>query len=67
MAQIRIEPKRTGLGWLWVLIALVVIALAAWLFIGRGGTSTRSAPRAAGPAPTSYPVSRQTVMPLAAT
>lgn len=66
MAQIRIERKQTGLGWLWVLIALIVIAIAAWLYFGRSGTSTGSTPRTATPGPASYPVSGQTVLPLAA-
>ncbi len=30
MAEIRVEPKRRSLAWLWVLLALVVIGLVVW-------------------------------------
>ena len=33
MAEIRVEPKRGGARWLWLLIALVVVALLAWYFL----------------------------------
>jgi hypothetical protein len=33
MAEIRVEPKRGGLGWLWLLIAAVIIAALAWYFL----------------------------------
>ena len=33
MAEIKVEPKRRGLGWLWAIIALVVIAAAVWYFM----------------------------------
>jgi hypothetical protein len=37
MADIDIVPKRrTGSAWLWIVIAIVVIALL-WLAFGRGG------------------------------
>ncbi|MDQ3697153.1 MAG: hypothetical protein M3373_03880 [Gemmatimonadota bacterium] len=38
MAEIRVEPKRGGLGWLWVVIALIVIAFLAWYFLSDRGT-----------------------------
>lgn len=34
MAEIRVEPKRGGLGWVWLIIALIVLALLAWYFLG---------------------------------
>jgi hypothetical protein len=45
MAEIKVEPKRGGLGWLWALIALVVIAAAVWYFM----SSSRPAPVPAAP------------------
>ncbi|MEJ7811415.1 MAG: hypothetical protein WKG32_13470 [Gemmatimonadaceae bacterium] len=35
MAQIKVEQKRGGLGWLWIVLALVVIAVLAWYFLSR--------------------------------
>ena len=32
MAEIRVEQKR-GLGWLWALIALVIVVLLIWFFM----------------------------------
>jgi hypothetical protein len=33
MAEIKVEPKRGGLGWLWAIIILALIAAAAWYFM----------------------------------
>ncbi len=38
MAQIRIEPRRSRLVWLWVIIALIIIAVIIWFIAGRPGT-----------------------------
>jgi hypothetical protein len=32
MAEIRMEKKSGGMGWLWILLAILAIALLAWLF-----------------------------------
>jgi hypothetical protein len=48
MAEIRIERKRRGLGWLWLLLALIICAALAWYFLSSG----RSAAPAAAPATT---------------
>jgi len=53
MAEIKVEPKRRGLGWLWAIIALVVIAAAVWYFMR---TST------AAPAPAAQSDSARTSM-----
>jgi hypothetical protein len=42
MAQIRIEQKRSGLGWLLALIALIILALIIWWFAA-GSRSTAGA------------------------
>ena len=36
MAEIRVEEKRRGLGLLWAVLALVLIALAVWYFNNNG-------------------------------
>ncbi len=46
MAEIKVEPKRSGLGWLWAIIILAVIALAAWYFMN----NSRAVPATAAPA-----------------
>ena len=33
MAEIKVEPTRGGLGWLWAIILLVVIAAGVWYFV----------------------------------
>ena len=33
MAEIRVEPKRRSLAWLWVLLLLAVAAGVAWYFM----------------------------------
>ncbi len=43
MAQIRIEEKRGGLGWLWVIVALIVVGLVLW-YIFAGGATTPTTP-----------------------
>lgn len=50
MAQIRVVEKRSGLGWLWGLIALVIVAALVWYFlvnrhaVGSGGEVAPAAP-----------------------
>ena len=59
MAEIRVEPRRGGARWLWVVIALVVIALLAWYFLYNrrdatappSGSAARGAPALARLAP----------------
>ncbi len=36
MAEIRVQPKRRSLAWLWVLVALAAAALAAWQLLRHG-------------------------------
>jgi hypothetical protein len=40
MAEIKVEPKRGGLGWLWAIILIALLALAAWYFFAYTGSST---------------------------
>lgn len=35
MAEIRVEKEKRGLGWLWALLALLVLALIAWWFFSQ--------------------------------
>jgi hypothetical protein len=52
MAEIRVEPRKRSLAWLWVLLLLAIAAAAAWYFLygGReqvsGATSLRPLPNA---------------------
>ena len=32
MAEIKVEPKRGGLGWLWAIVLLVILGAALWYF-----------------------------------
>ncbi|MFN2567371.1 MAG: hypothetical protein ABR499_20430 [Gemmatimonadaceae bacterium] len=43
MAEIRIERKGRGLGWLWLLLALLIVAVLAWYFLYPGRTTTAPA------------------------
>ena len=33
MAEIKVEQKRGGLGWLWAIVILALIGAAAWYFM----------------------------------
>lgn len=46
MAEIKVEPKRGGLGWLWVIIILALIAAAIWYFMN----NSRAVPATTTPA-----------------
>lgn len=38
MAEIRVEPRRRSMAWLWILLALVIIAgIAYYVFYYRNG------------------------------
>jgi hypothetical protein len=51
MAQIRIEQKRSSLGWLWVVLALILVGVIIWYLLGRGTVATGS-PNTTAPAST---------------
>jgi hypothetical protein len=42
MAQIRVEQKRSGLGWLWAIIALLAAAALVWFLVASGRTTIGS-------------------------
>ena len=48
MAQIRIEPKRSSLGWLWIIIVLIIVGVIVWYLLGRSASATEL-PSAASP------------------
>jgi hypothetical protein len=50
MAEIRVEPKRRSITWLWVLLAVLVIAALVWYFL-LGGAQTAGTPTTAIEAP----------------
>jgi hypothetical protein len=57
MAQIRIEQKRSSLGWLWVIIALIIVGVIVWYLLGRSA----AAGELPSTASTSYTPSSQVV------
>ena len=49
MAEIHVEQKRRGgLGWLWIVLLLLLAALAWWVWTGRDRAGDVEAPAAAG-------------------
>ena len=44
MAEIKVEPKRGGLGWLWAIIILALIAAAAWYFMNNNAVPATTSP-----------------------
>lgn len=44
MAEIKVEPKRGGMGWLWVVIIALLAAIAIWYFVTRTGTGATVVP-----------------------
>lgn len=43
MAEIKVEPKR-GMGWIWVVVAVIALALIIWLLLGRNTADTVTIP-----------------------
>ena len=46
MAEIRVEPKRGGMGWLWAIIVLALLGAAIWYFMN----NSRAVPATTSPA-----------------
>ena len=46
MAEIKVEPKRGGLGWLWAIIILALVAAGVWYFMN----NSRAVPATTAPA-----------------
>lgn len=44
MAEIRVEPKRRSMAWLWVLLALALVALVFWYLNNDGVNQVDRAP-----------------------
>ena len=40
MAEIRVEPKKRSLAWLWIVLLLVLAAVVAWYFMNGGRFTT---------------------------
>lgn len=46
MAEIKVEPKRGGLGWVWAVIILALLGAAVWYFMN----NSRAVPATTSPA-----------------
>lgn len=57
MAEIRVQPKPRSLAWLWVLLALAVVALVAWFLMRQGLVQVRTTPDAPAATSTAPPAS----------
>ena len=44
MAEIKVEPKRGGLGWLWAIIVLALIGAAVWYFMNNSRVVPATSP-----------------------
>ena len=44
MAEIKVEPKRGGLGWLWAIIALALIGAVVWYFMNNSRAVPATSP-----------------------
>ena len=44
MAEIKVEPKRGGLGWLWAIIVLALIGAAVWYFMNNSRAVPATSP-----------------------
>jgi ABC-type polysaccharide/polyol phosphate export permease len=67
MAQIRIEQRRSGLGWLWLIIALIIVAVIVW-FLATGAWRTTTPTRVNDTTPSSLearPASSPSTLPAA--
>ena len=40
MAEIRVEPKKRSLAWLWILLLIAIAAAVAWYFMNGGRITT---------------------------
>ena len=61
MAEIRVEKEKRGLGWLWALLALLLLALLAWWFFTQRPGSDPAPADTAAPIDTAAP--RDTLTP----
>ena len=55
MAEIRVEPKRGSLAWLWILLLLAIAAGVAWYFMYYNKAPAAPATTGLLPAPTAAP------------
>lgn len=44
MAEIKVEPKRGGLGWLWAVIILALVGAAVWYFMNNSRAVPAASP-----------------------
>ena len=44
MAEIKVEEKRSGLGWLWTIIVLAIVGVVVWYFMTQRAVPATTAP-----------------------
>ena len=44
MAEIKVEQKRGGLGWLWAIVVLALIGAAVWYFMNNSQAAPATSP-----------------------
>jgi TRAP-type C4-dicarboxylate transport system permease small subunit len=42
VAEIRVEPKRRSLAWLWILLVLALVAVVGWYLYSQGAVRVQS-------------------------
>jgi hypothetical protein len=65
MAEIRVEPKRRSMAWLWVLLALALAALVFWYLNNDGVNQVETAPATSALPSSATPVASALVAPSA--
>jgi hypothetical protein len=59
MADIDIVPKRNSMTWVWVLLAIVLVAFLVWAMMGRGDAPGSGSLHPDGRSPGAAPIVEQ--------
>lgn len=53
MAEIRVEPRKRSMLWLWLILLIAIVAAAVWYFNNNGRNDVPAAATSLGSAPVS--------------